>query len=270
MSPKTLRAVFHPEEFEPFPGLTDAAEFGRMWAENRACVLANLAHAAYLDKAPLTEVIRKIGAPCPELYNRHGAQAFLVVWHDMAVLSFRGSEPSEGSPAEDGGSGRKGLSLWACLSGAFHNDVVADLRFRKVALEGTPGAKIHRGFLREIDKLWEPLILKDLGQIAGIPVWVTGHSLGAAMATLAAMRHPFEGVVTFGSPRVGRGLDGAFQASGHRRFVNGSDPVPRLPPKLFGYRHHAPATRIGDPDGGSDFRYDHSIVYYTENLASGG
>ena len=87
------------------------------------------------------------------------------------------------------------------------------------------------------------------------------------MATLAGMRYPFEEVVTFGEPRVGSNIDIAFKAKSHKRYVNGNDPVTKVPPELFfGYDHHGEPVRIFDPGGRTDFRYDHSIVYYSENL----
>lgn len=74
----------------------------------------------------------------------------------------------------------------------------------------------------------------------------TGHSLGAAIATLAANevknRLPTVPVepklITFGSPAVG---DAAFAASSTgfliERHVNCCDLVPRLPPEITGFVH---------------------------------
>lgn len=74
-------------------------------------------------------------------------------------------------------------------------------------------------------------------------LYVTGHSLGGAMATICASRLSaqgmnVEGLYTYGSPRVG---DGEFVANlkvNHFRFVNNNDAVPKVPPQVFGYRHH--------------------------------
>jgi hypothetical protein len=71
-------------------------------------------------------------------------------------------------------------------------------------------------------------------------LWVTGHSLGAAVATVAADALPATGgVYTFGSPRVG---DGDFAAAFNRRFADRSfryvddhDAVTRVPPESFGF-----------------------------------
>ncbi|MCA9453043.1 MAG: hypothetical protein KC584_10520, partial [Nitrospira sp.] len=58
--------------------------------------------------------------------------------------------------------------------------------------------------------------------------WFTGHSLGAALATLAADRYgDVQGLYTFGSPLVGdEGFARDFYVSGYR-FVNNNDVVAR-------------------------------------------
>jgi predicted lipase len=57
-----------------------------------------------------------------------------------------------------------------------------------------------------------------------------GHSLGAALATLAADRLPdVQGLYTFGSPRVGdKGFQAHFRVKAYR-LVNGKDIVPTVP-----------------------------------------
>ncbi|MCK7478059.1 MAG: lipase family protein [Candidatus Moduliflexus flocculans] len=71
----------------------------------------------------------------------------------------------------------------------------------------TNGSKVHRGFKSALEEVWDDLFpyLKAL-QGRGCRIWMTGHSLGAALATLAADRYgEVQGVYTFGSPRVGNG-----------------------------------------------------------------
>jgi triacylglycerol lipase len=116
------------------------------------------------------------------------------------------------------------------------------------------GAKVHDGFADALESVWGqtlagkqilPQRLLDRGNRA---VWITGHSLGGALAELAAARAVLEsaisvqGVYTFGQPRVG---DGAFAqrmetALGARvfRFINNRDIVPRVPLFAMGYRHY--------------------------------
>jgi hypothetical protein len=85
------------------------------------------------------------------------------------------------------------------------------------------------------------------------------------MALLAGRRHPFEEVVTFGAPRVGRGLDHGFAAKRHVRYHNRRDVVRALPFRLIGYQDHGEAVELVDP-GGASWRYDHGIMYYAEIL----
>ncbi|TKR87338.1 hypothetical protein L596_011749 [Steinernema carpocapsae] len=81
-------------------------------------------------------------------------------------------------------------------------------------------------------------------------VWVTGHSLGAAMASLAAGTIVAEGVVpdsqlklmTFGQPRTGDKEYAHFidsRISYKFRVVHAQDIIPHMPFKLiWGYKHH--------------------------------
>ncbi|MBE9044826.1 lipase family protein [Pleurocapsales cyanobacterium LEGE 10410] len=77
-------------------------------------------------------------------------------------------------------------------------------------------------------------------------LWLTGHSLGGAMATLAAAwlaerKIPFSGAYTFGQPRVGdENFQVAFDTKLNKRFFrfqNNNDIVTRVPARLMGYEH---------------------------------
>lgn len=296
---KSYRAVLFPSQFPAFEGADPASVVAERWRDNRPWVLANMAHAAYHPGDVITHLMARLGATRTQVYARDGAQAFLATWPDKAILAFRGTEPRD-SGGQDGLAGllevvrqaaitptlRRGRDALELVQPVLRlilgNDIAADLDFPKVPLTAGSPVAVHRGFLREIDKLWgDDLLLGGLrglpaasrpgGGVPAVPVWATGHSLGGAMATLAATRWPFEEVVTFGEPRVGIGLGrpGVFTAGGHVRYVNGDDPVPGLPPseRPFDYQHHGRVVRIGDPDDRADFRFDHAIVYYAANLA---
>ena len=239
-APKSMKAVLFPREFEAFRAVPDGKALGAAWEANRPCVLANMAHAAYFQAADVADLMGRLGAAKTHGLDRRDTQAFLATWPDKAVLSFRGTEID------------------------VLGDILSDLAVHKTDFRG---ARVHSGFLEKLETLWDDDLearLDELGD-ARIPVWVTGHSLGGAIATLAGMRWPFQEVVTFGQPRVGSGLDDAFVAHGHVRYVNGLDSVPRIPPAIMGYEHHGEEVRLVDPDGPSA-RYDHSIVYYAEIL----
>lgn len=110
----------------------------------------------------------------------------------------------------------------------------------------------HSGFLKGARGVWSQLI----GILAGMdgPVYLVGHSLGGAVATvLAAMlllvgRSPVA-LVTFGSPRVGAARLGKILSRvPTRRYVNGSDPVPLVPWLLGFYRHVGKVIELIDTD----------------------
>ena len=69
---------------------------------------------------------------------------------------------------------------------------------------------------------------------------MTGHSLGGALATLAAARHQADVLWTFGAPRVGDALFArSLAGTAIGRVVNGNDPVPAVPPpgRPWRFRH---------------------------------
>jgi triacylglycerol lipase len=125
---------------------------------------------------------------------------------------------------------------------------VTDLRARRVAFPaGGPGrAEVHEGFQRALDSVCAALH-SSVQQLAGGPgsprLWITGHSLGAALAKLFAMRCQLAiaGVYTFGEPRVGnaafRDHYNALLKSCTFRVVDGEDFITRIPWLLGMYRH---------------------------------
>jgi pimeloyl-ACP methyl ester carboxylesterase len=106
---------------------------------------------------------------------------------------------------------------------------------------------LYSGFVRGLECVWPDIQSFLRTQSPGCPLWVVGHSLGAAIASLCAWRaHQdlnvnIEGAYVFGMPRVG-GTDFVRQyelALGSQtfRFVHGQDVVPSVPPSELGYRH---------------------------------
>lgn len=243
---RSMDAVFHPDAFAPFamtPNI-NAAAFERLWEANPAWILANLAHAAYHTEKTVTALMSRCGAISCRVYDQGSASAFLAIWSDRAVLAFRGTQAQ---------------SL---------EDLAADVLFMPTRYGSST---VHTGFLMEINKIW-PRIESDLKKEFShlqrpVPIWATGHSLGGAMATLAGTRYAFEAVVTFGEPPVGRGIEKMFLSKLHLRYVNGEDPISNLP-EIFSDYYGEPL-RLDNADGLSDWRYDHAIVYYAENLFRG-
>ena len=150
-------------------------------------------------------------------------QAVVLGGTDKVVLAFRGTRPDQ-------------LTDW-----------MADFEIEKVSFSDyfpSPDVgMVHEGFCRLLAGSW-PEIQAAVSryQDNGQPLWITGHSLGGALATLAtaaytfAAREPVNGLYTFGQPRVG---DLAFctQSETHFgdimfRFVNDEDIVTRVPPRI--------------------------------------
>lgn len=97
------------------------------------------------------------------------------------------------------------------------------------------GGRVHRGYARELDHLGDGLaeMVQDHA-LGGKPIYLTGHSAGGALATLAARRLHAKGVpvraaIVFAAPRVG---DRRFAASYPLplvRIEHRHDLVPHLP-----------------------------------------
>ena len=98
---------------------------------------------------------------------------------------------------------------------------------------------VHRGFAKAFEAAW-PALQDWLKQLpSGCPTWFTGHSLGAALATLAAWRADGAGICTFGSPLVGNqvfaGMFNSRFSDRSLRYVNDFDVVTRVPPEEFAF-----------------------------------
>ena len=152
------------------------------------------------------------------------AEAWMFFTPEATVISCRGTEPSQ------------------------LKDITADLKFWRIVPAGT-GEKIHSGFWSEAFSLF-PKVIKNLPDDEK-PIVLTGHSLGAALATLYADRisDPNSACYTFGSPRVGdRKLINKMNFTCYR-FRNNNDIVTRVPPEWIGYTHKSDELFYFDVDG---------------------
>lgn len=175
-------------------------------------VFANVSAITYEDPKTAKAKFKTLGYAIVEFFDIDNAQAYLLKGSDGThVLSFRGTEVSEPS------------------------DILADLKAGK-NIEAV-GGKIHVGFKGEINKLW-PTIEKAVANIDSL--YVTGHSLGAAMATIASgrMQSKVTALITFGSPRVGNKEYVNSLTVTHYRVQNNCDDVTKVPLLLMGFRHH--------------------------------
>ena len=108
--------------------------------------------------------------------------------------------------------------------------------------------QFHRGFWKSVEDIWGPADSKcrDLQDARKRPVFFTGHSLGGAMATIAAAKYihedkPFTSAYTFGQPRaMTRSASQIFNMECKPRFFrfhNNNDLVTRVPARVMGYSH---------------------------------
>jgi hypothetical protein len=145
-------------------------------------------------------------------------EAYLAIAGKNAIVAFRGTE--------------RGTA-----------DVIYDLKF--ISSSGGSG-RFHAGFKDGFEAL-RPALLRELGERGIETVWLTGHSLGGALAVVAACHlidaggYEIGGVMTFGQPMAVRHeLAEHFDPILRHRyvaFVNGSDPIARavMPFVHFGH-----------------------------------
>ncbi len=141
--------------------------------------------------------------------RKTNTQAILVGNDQRLVLAFRGTETDS------------------------FQDIKTDAKANSVP---DVSGRVHQGFIEAYDEVAED-IEKFLGSkesFAALPLFLTGHSLGGALATIAARKMQHAGGIaacfTFGSPRVGdeNWVDGL--KTPLYRVVNAADAVTMLPP----------------------------------------
>jgi len=200
---------------------------------DRALLFAHFANAAYCSSSSIASWDC---APCkaadpnfqPKVFQAKGMQSFVgrAPGNDI-VVSFRGSD---------------NIKNW-----------IDNLDFHKTKeYPKCNGCRVHAGFYDvwlavKADVVAEVTRLHEADVSAKI--FVTGHSLGAAVAThcaaeLGASSHslgfPIAGVYTYGQPRVGNAHFAAFYNTGTRvswRVTHWRDIVPHLPPDALGFHH---------------------------------
>ena len=181
-----------------------------------AVLCANLSTMVYKNfDDKLSAKLKKI-FPYVMYFDQSGTQAIVAHDKERIVIIFRGTEPKE------------------------FKDVKADLKTWPKRSDEVQGL-VHAGFAEALDKVWKDLEPFDdeCVKIHEIKqVIFTGHSLGGALAVVAAARSKYIGeVYTYGQPRVGNRKYSKQVKSKVYRFVNNNDVVPRVPPPLvFGHQ----------------------------------
>lgn len=176
-----------------------------MFDMNNAYVFAEVSKATYLtDPTEVRETLGRFGLKLDKAYSTtqahsDGPQALLALVchdHENVVLAFRGTVRFNWELVH--------LTAW--LANWIMNTSFDQLPYL--------GGKIHRGFAEAANLLREPLLSQITPHLdKGRRLWITGHSLGGALAALTAshfaqQRYDGEyvrpvGVYTYGSPRIG-------------------------------------------------------------------
>ena len=165
-------------------------------------------------KRALQEALKAADFELDGAYNVAGTQAFLVHRNPveskggMRVLVFRGTEVDD------------------------FRDLWADLDAKLVrANGGDAGEKIHNGFQNAFERVRSE-IEQDLKKNPDLPLYITGHSLGGALAIVATWfiaSNSLGACYTFGGPRVGTVELGKRFKTPIYRVVNAADYVARVP-----------------------------------------
>jgi len=219
---RTLKPLSILEEIHTPP------KYRAAYSDRMAWIMAHMSKLAYikfeeneLELERLEYSLRSGWFNLIKTFNKNGTQAFLAKNDEFAVLSFRGTQPDK----------------W--------EDIRIDIQILK---ERTVEGKVHTGFKRAFDDVKDEIFAEIEGNTGPeLPLYITGHSLGAALATVATreLDEKFNDLIaacyTFGSPRVG---DGKYEKSiktPFYRILNVTDIV-TLFPIIFGTFVH-----VGDP-----------------------
>ena len=127
---------------------------------------------------------------------------------------------------------------------------LTDADFHVVTTDICDGCSAHHGFWNSWAEARDSVLGAVKSAAAEHPsyqVAATGHSLGGAIADLAAAELRNAGyaasLYTFGAPRIaGRALSDYItaQPGGNYRVTHYNDPVPQLPPTWLGFVHISP------------------------------
>lgn len=207
---------FNPPIINPRLGNSIEKTLGKSMQDTRKLktvvqlAIDNFAYDHEEEKRLLEEQLAMLEAEPIKTFNAGDSQAILIKTNQFLVLSFRGTEPTQ------------------------LKDIKTDARanLTKCVTEG----KVHSGF-HDAFNLIELDINQSLAAFPELPLLITGHSLGGALATIAAKRITHTGgnaaCYTYGAPRVSDDHWLMTMKTPIYRVVNSSDGVTMVPPPGF-------------------------------------
>ena len=189
-----------------------------------ADLLASMSDKAYLTPVEAKASYRSLGFGGVEPFTAASMNGYVISFDDVAVIAFRGT------------------------------DDTADWVVNLDALTAqTPHGEVHKGFFAAYQTL-KPQIMALLGQTKPKHLWVTGHSLGGALAVVCAYdlveneKRSVNGVMTFGQPMVAHEefaeYLGGILYGRYAHFVNDTDPSSTLRGLVYPFYSGVPRTCV--------------------------
>lgn len=188
-----------------------------VFSANNAYWLAWCSRLAYYNKAAIEMILNAENMRLIEFFDEQNTQAFIAVDAEKMIISVRGTD---------------GLA-----------DAMTDIN---IDLVDGVGGQVHDGFNTSASRLWKTVwqAVKNRGNRS---LFITGHSLGAGIATILTARlvqqkdEPVNGLYVYGMPRAGnkkfaKNFNSTFGKQTFR-FVNNNDIVTRTPFRSMGYAH---------------------------------
>lgn len=234
------------------PFQANATDFQRA----NAAWLTDLAFLVYADEQFITPQLANIGLTGTPRFlgfadNFEATQCAIVHNAETIIVVFRGTE----------------FNPLRILNGLLDSAVDARASFAEV--KELSGA-VHKGMWKNVAEIY-PQLTKILTEIRTTQsVWFAGHSLGGALALLAAKLYrvrkqkTVQGIYTIGCPRVGNQAFAANFQIPHFRLINNQDPVTKIP--TFGKTPNSLfQTENYVPCGAVTFFDEHGAISATDN-----
>lgn len=185
---------------------------------------------AYLPEATGKIAYREQLGLDARLISVGNTQVYVGANDDHIVAAFRGTEAP---------TSIEGLKDWL-LSDAMNLLIVPEGDLGTDFVAAGVGTRWHQGFIKAIGDIWNPFLeaIETERKKSDRPLWLTGHSLGGALALLAGWRLKrkfisVHQIYTFGGPMVGNAAaaEAIDREFGDKifRYVNYQDPIPQLP-----------------------------------------
>ena len=227
------------EQYFKYKGLLAPPVRRAAYSDRTAWLMAEMSRLSYVkaevNPDELKGALAQADFELVQIFNCSGTQGFLAkrASDKLAVLVFRGTERED------------------------PRDVITDLEATFYKDEN--GVKIHDGFYKAY-KCVEEDIYRAAEKIKDYSLYVTGHSLGGALALIATRALNSDNLAacyTFGGPKVGNEEFGEEIKPPIYRIVNAFDIVPATPPTyLLDLLFLVPVKKVQDFI--SNFRgYDH-------------